>query len=112
MPQLQLPFVEGMDRQLAIDRAAAEKKRHEEWAASLLRSMMKWYPPSSEEWDIMLQGIRLARFVSELECEKCRYPTKDHTVGNLFTHWIPAYECEGPIKICLKDYYRVKKGGE
>jgi len=109
LPQLQLPFVEGMDRQLAIDRVAAEKKRHEEWAASILRSMVKWYLPSSEEWDIMLQGIRLARFVSHLECEKCRYPTKDHTADNLFTHWSHNQDC--PIKICLKDYYRVKKGG-
>ena len=101
MPQLQLPFVEGMDRQLAIDRAAAEKKRHEDWAAALLRSMVERYPPTSEEWDVMLMGIRLARFVSHLECEKCGLDTKDHTVGNLFG---------GHIKICLKDYYRVRKG--
>ena len=111
MPQFQLPFVKGMDRQLAIDRAAAEKKRHEDWAASLLRSMVKWYPPCSEEWDIMLMGIRLSRFVSNLECEKCGLDTKDHTVGNMFWHWIPAYQTGGPIKICLKDYYRVRKGG-
>lgn len=109
MPQLQLPFVEGMDRQLVIDRADTEKKRHEEWAASLLRSMVRTYPPSSEEWDIILMGIRIDRFVSNLECAKCGLDTKDHTVGNLFTQWSHNQYC--PIKICLKDYYRVRKGG-
>ena len=74
--------------------------------------MVKWYPPSSQEWEIIVMGIRIDRFVSPLECRECSLDTKDHTVGNLFWHWIPAYECGGPIKICLKDYYRVKKGGE
>ena len=98
MRQLQLPFIPEMDRQLAIARAAAEKKRHEEWAASMLKGMVDQYPPSSEECDIMLMGVRIDRFVSDLECEKCRYATEDHTVRWLF-----------PAKICLKDYYKLRR---
>jgi len=110
--QLQLPFVGQIDRQLVIDRKAAEKKRHEEWAASLLRSMVRTYPPRPEEWDVMLGGIRLARFVSHLECEKCGLDTKDHTAGFLFSFWDETYRAYIPVKMCLKDYYRVRKGGE
>ena len=112
MQQLQLPFVEQMDRQLAIDRAIDEKKNHEDWAASMLKSAMRTHPPRAEEWDVMLQGIRLDRFVSHLECEKCGLATEDHTVGFLFSYWDETYHSESPIKMCLKDYYRVRKGGE
>ena len=111
MQQLMLPFIEQMDRQLAIDRAAAAKKYHEDWAASMLKSMMRTHPPRAEEWDVMLMGIRLDRFVSHLECEKCDMDTKDHTVGFLYSMWDETSRSEIPIKMCLKDYYRVRKGG-
>ena len=111
MQQLQLPFVEQMDRQLAIDRKDAAKRSHEDWAASMLMSAMRTHPPRAEEWDVMLLGIRLDRFVSNLECEKCGLATKDHTAGFLFGYWNEPYHSESPVKMCLKDYYRVRKGG-
>jgi len=50
MSQLKLPGMDEAERQWAAEQRAAEKKRH-------------------EEWEIMLSGIRLDRFVSHLECE-------------------------------------------
>jgi hypothetical protein len=84
-----------MDQELAAEREAARKKQHEEWADSLLKTMVEQYPPSAYEWDIMLMGIRIDRFVSNLECEQCPFGPRDHTVGWLFE-----------TKVCLKDYYR------
>jgi len=95
--QLKLPGGEAVERQWDTERVAAEKKAHGEWAASSLRSMVERYPPTSEECDIMLSGIRLCRFVSDLECEKCNLATEDHTEGWLFQ-----------TKICLKDYYSLR----
>ncbi len=69
MSQLKLPGMDEAERQWAAEQRVAEKKRHEEWAASTLRSMWERYPPTAEEWEIMLSGIRLDRFVSHLECE-------------------------------------------
>ncbi|GAJ11933.1 unnamed protein product [marine sediment metagenome] len=99
--QIPLPFVAELDKQLAAEREVAEEKRHKEWAASTLRGMVERYPPTSYEWNIMLSGIRLARFVSHLECERCRYATQDHTVGWMFLS-----------NICLKDYHKLTKKEE
>lgn len=109
MSQLQMPFVAEIDLQLAKDRAAADKKRHEDWAASILKSMVKGYPPSSEECDVMLRGIRLSRFVSNLECESCNLATEDHTRGFLWCSWSETHKQYIPIKFCLKDFYRIVK---
>jgi len=98
MSQLKLPGIDELDKQLAAERAVAQKKAHEEWAASILRSMWERYPPTAEEWEIMLSGIRLCRFVSHLECEKCNLDTEDHTEGWLFE-----------TKVCLKDYYALRR---
>jgi hypothetical protein len=59
----------------------------------ILRSMVRGYPPSSEECDIMISGIRLARFVGEWECENCGLDCQDHTLGWMFN-----------TKICIKDF--------
>ncbi|MBA7628955.1 hypothetical protein ES703_36452 [subsurface metagenome] len=98
MSQLKIPGMDEVERQWEAERVAAEKKRHEEWAASILRSMVERYPPTSEECDIMLSGIRLCRFVSHLECERCNLATEDHTEGWLFE-----------TKVCLKDYYALRR---
>lgn len=98
MSQLKLPGWTDVERQWDAERLAAEKKRHEEWAASLLRSMVERYPPTSEECDIMLSGIRIDRFVSHLECEKCNFACEDHTAAWLFL-----------TKVCLKDYYALRR---
>ena len=96
MPQLKLPGWSKVEEQWESERLAADKKRHEEWAASTLRSMMERYPPTAEECDIMLSGIRLCRFVSHLECERCNLACEDHTVDWLFN-----------TKICIKDFRRL-----
>jgi hypothetical protein len=90
--------MDELDRQWVAERVATEKKKHEEWAASVLRSMVERYPPTAEEWQIMLSGIRLDRFVSHLECQACNFACEDHTVGWLF-----------PTKVCLKDYYALRR---
>ncbi|NVM23973.1 MAG: hypothetical protein HWN68_19615 [Desulfobacterales bacterium] len=98
MSQLKLPGWEAVEKQWEAERVAASEKYHREWAASILRSMMERYPPTAEECDIMLSGIRLCRFVSHLECEKCNLACEDHTVGWLFQ-----------TKVCLKDYHALRR---
>ena len=98
MSQLKLPGWEKVEEQWEAERVAAAKKYHEDWAASILRSMVGRYPPTAEECDIMLSGIRIDRFVSHLECEKCNFACEDHTAAWLF-----------PTKVCLKDYYALRR---
>lgn len=106
MPQIKLPGWEKVEEQWAAERVATEKKAHEERAAYILRSMMEREPPAAEEWEIIVSGIRLCRFVSDLECEKCNLDTHDHTAGFLFTYWSDTDRQDIPIKFCLKDFYR------
>ena len=94
--QLPLPCLAAMDKQLEKERGA----KREYWARIHAESHIKWclesYPPAPEEWDIMLMGIRISRFVNNYEeCRHCNFGPHDHTVGWLF-----------PAKVCLKDYYR------
>lgn len=98
MSQIKLPGLDEYERRWDAEELAAGRKRHEEWAAGLLRSMVERYPPTAEECDIMLSGIRLCRFVSHLECEKCNLACEDHTVGWMFL-----------TKVCLKDYYAQRR---
>jgi len=98
MAQLKLPGMAELEKQWAAEEAAASAKAHQERAANLLRTMVEQYPPTAEEWDIMLSGMRLCRFVCELECEKCNLATEDHTVGWFF-----------PTKVCLKDYHALRR---
>ena len=106
MSQLKLPGWEKVELQWQAERVAAEKKAHEEWAASILRSMVRSYPPSSVECDLMVSGIRIDRFVSHLECERCSLATSDHTMGHMFCYWSDTWRQYIPIKFCLKDFYR------
>ena len=98
MSQLKLPGWADVERQWDAKRVAAEKKRHEGQAASWLRGMVERYPPTPEECDIMLSGIRLCRFVSHLECDKCNLACEDHTEGWMFS-----------TKVCLKDYHALRR---
>jgi hypothetical protein len=106
MSQLKLPRWEKVEERWESERLATEKEREKERAAYLLRSMSKNNPPAEEECDLMLSGIRISRFVSDLECEKCTLATHDHTAGFLFTHWSDTWRQDIPIKFCLKDFYR------
>jgi len=98
MTQSKLPGMDEVEKQWAGEAAVAAKKAHEERAATWLRSAVKQYPPTAEECDIMLSGIRLCRFVSDLECDSCNFACEDHTVNWLF-----------PTKVCLKDYYALRR---
>lgn len=110
MFQPKLPGWEKEEERWDSERLAAAKKEHEEWAAGILRSMVQHYPPSSAECELMMSGIRMDRFVSNLECEKCKLATHDHTLGFLFTYWSKTYHQDIPIKFCLKDFYRKYPG--
>lgn len=96
--QPKLPGWEKVEKQWDAEKAAAREKAHKDQAASWLRGMVERYPPTAEECDIMLSGIRLCRFVSDLECEKCNLACEDHTVDWLF-----------PTKVCLKDYHALRR---
>lgn len=87
------PKLPGFDKFFQTEKS----KEHKRWAESILRSMVKSHPATAEEWEIMLSGIRIDRFVSPLECEKCKFPCEDHTLGSTYL-----------TKICLKDYYALR----
>lgn len=106
MSQLKLPGWAEVEERWESDRLAAEKKYHEDCAAGILRSMVKNNPPAAEECELMMSGIRIDRFVSNLECEKCNLNIHDHTLGFLFTYWSDTWRQDIPIKFCLKDFYR------
>ena len=95
MQQRAFSFIEELDRQSAANKETEARRMHQLRAASHLKHCMEYYPPLNEEWDVILMGIRLCRFVSELECKGCELGYYDHTVGWLF-----------PTKVCLKDYSR------
>lgn len=73
-----------------------EEWRPENWKRAnqdaILKVMWEHYPPSDYEREVMAQGIRLCRFVHDLECESCAFRYEDHTVG-----W--TYQ----TKVCIKD---------
>ncbi len=55
------------------------------------------YPMTAEERTLVERGIRLARFVDDVECrDHCQFGPYDHTVG-----W--TYQ----TKVCLKDLARL-----
>ena len=102
--QTKFAFLKEMDRQLAADKEAEAEYWRRTHAESFIKSCLERYPPTAEEWDIMLMGIRLARFVNSYEeCRHCSLDTTDHTVGWLF-----------PTKVCVKDYRQKfrQKGGK
>lgn len=93
--QLPLPFIAQLDADIAEREHVLEIKRRVQHQLSWLKGMFERYPPTPEEYEIMLGGIRLARFVGGWECEKCQYGPTDHTL-----HWLFN------TKICLKDAYK------
>lgn len=96
MPQMEFPFVKELDRQLADEKEAEAEHWRQVHAESHIKWCLESYPPTAEECDIMLMGIRLCRFVNSYkECQSCDLACEDHTVGWLFN-----------TKICLKDYHR------
>jgi len=68
--------------------------------------MTENYPPDETECDIMISGIRLARFVGDWECEGCPLSYYDHTLGFMFASWDAVYKTYNPIEVCIKDFLR------
>ena len=89
--QLPLAFLAGMDQSARL----AKKRMQLRNSVAILKAHVEQYPPTAEEWDIMLGGIRLARHVGEWECRKCSLGSTDHSLGWVF-----------PTLVCLKDAYR------
>lgn len=110
MSQQKLPGWTDIEERWDAEELAAQRKRHEDWAAGILRGMVRSHPPSSAECELMMSGIRIDRFVSDLECERCNLDTHDHTLGFLFTYWSNTWRQDIPIKFCLKDFYRKYPG--
>lgn len=69
-----------------------EEERIRENSIHRMRYWLEYHPPTTEECDIMLSGIRLCRFVGDWECSKCNFDDTDHTLGWIF-----------PTKVCVKD---------
>jgi len=93
--QLPFPFLAKMDGDTQErGRLEAKRMRYRNYVC-YIKSNLASYPPTAEEWDIMLGGIRLCRLVGDWECQKCPYAVKDHTIGWVFK-----------AKVCLKDAYR------
>lgn len=84
--QLELPLHKPSDE----ERKEANYRAADQW--------IRWkYPMTDEERSWLPPGVRLARFVSFLECEACALACEDHTVGWRF-----------PSTICLRDLKRVQ----
>lgn len=102
--QLVFGFVEEIDKELA-DKAEAERLRskqanqdaHLRWTANDM-------PPETEEWDIILMGIRLDRHVHGSECEKCNLGSYNHCPPHLPMHWSDRHKQFCLTKVCLKDF--------
>jgi hypothetical protein len=100
--QLAFGFIQAIDREQEEDQAIARRIWHLQHELYQLRSMFERYPPASHEWDIMVQGIRLARFVHGDECADCAYGSSDHIPGYL--------DLEHPggnvfSKVCIRDFF-------
>jgi hypothetical protein len=106
MPQLYFDFIPVMDQELAEKRKqeAIESKRRIQ--DSWLHSMVENHPPRTEEWDVILMGIRMSRHVHDSECKRCKLDSRNHCPRGLGSFWEEAYKCWCPIKVCLKDYIR------
>lgn len=94
-----------MDRELAERRKQEEIERKQRIKDSWLHSAVEDLPPTAEEWDIILMGIRLSRHVHHSECERCKLACSSHCPDALGTYWDSTYRTWNPIKVCIKDYY-------
>lgn len=93
--QLPLPFLDQVDREEEARRETERLQREHSSSLARLQLFVERYPPSAYECDIMLSGIRLARFVGDWECRGCRLAPTDHTLGLMFSS-----------NVCVKDAYK------
>lgn len=106
MPQLTFDFVPLMDKELAEKRAQEEAESRQRNQDAWLHHAVEEMPPTTEEWEVILMGIRLSRHVHHSECERCKLGPYNHCPDALGSYWEDTYKCWCPIKICLKDYFR------
>lgn len=84
--QQRLPLFEQQDRDAKIRNYEAIVEAHK-----------RRYPMTDLERSVIPQGVRLARFIRNDECENCNFATLDH-----MEDW------KWPAKVCLKDVRRLK----
>lgn len=104
--QLTFEFIPNLDRELAEKAEADRRDSKKRNADAHLAWCVEHYPPTSEEWDIILMGIRLCRHVHDSECERCKLATYNHCPGALGVYWDDVHKQYNPVKVCLKDYFR------
>lgn len=104
--QLAFGFVATMEREHAEQVEAGRRESRQRNADGILHWAVEEMPPESEEWDVILMGIRLCRHIHPFECERCRLGCFNHCPDALGTYWDPLYKTDNPIKVCLKDYFR------
>lgn len=104
--QLTFNFVALLDRELAEKAELDRRESKQRNADAILKSIVEHYPPTSEEWDIILMGIRLCRHVHDFECQRCKLGRFNHCPDALGVYWDPLYKTYNPVKVCLKDYFR------
>ena len=104
--QLIFNFVPVMDRELAKKVEAEDLDSKQRNADGHLKWNVEYYPPTNEEWDVILIGIRLCRHVHDFECQRCKLGCFNHCPDALGTYWDPLHKQYNPIKVCLKDYFR------
>lgn len=104
--QLRLGFMPEMDRELAAKREQERKDFIRRQQDSWLHSNVEKLPPTPEEWDVILMGIRLCRHVHDSECQRCKLATENHCPAAVGTYYDEYYRTWNPIKVCLKDYFR------
>lgn len=93
--QFTMPFLDQVDREEEARRETERLQQRHSSSLARLQLFVQRYPPSAYECDIMLGGIRLARFVGEWECQKCPLAPTDHTLGWMFDS-----------NVCVKDAYK------
>lgn len=106
MVQLRFDFVAEIEKEHAEKVELERKESCRRIQNSWLHSAVENLPPRTEEWDVILMGIRLSRHVHHSECERCKLGPHSHCPRGLGSFWEEAYKCWCPIKVCLKDYIR------
>ena len=107
-----MPNQPHFDFVLQIDKEQAEKRKREalEHKRSIqdswLHSAVEDLPPHSEEWDIILMGIRLSRHMHDSEYQRCKLGCYNHCPDELGSYWSALNKQYIPIKVCIKDYFQ------
>lgn len=101
--QLAFDFIEEIDEEQRQELEYLRRIQALKHERSTLTDIGDWHPPRPEEWDIILMGIRLARFVRDAECHECAFPSWNHCPDLLCGAQQSRY---GSIyHVCIRDYF-------